>query len=413
MKPKLLLISYTFPPYPGIGGRRWAKFAKYLSELGHEIYVISATNNTGSTSLWFDDIANNPSIHIFPISSNYPLILDRSPDNVLKKIKYKFALLFMKLVSKGSPYDKALLWNEKALKLADSLISKHGIKHVIVSSAPFSTSYALLKLKALYPSLKYYVDFRDPWTWGSGYGMKSISASRLRNELDKEKSVIKDSDAIFVPVDVMYDHLITTYPLYKQKIKLLPHAFDEQEIVGQAKDERQKGSIVYYGSLYNGIGDYIESIARELENEDLRIDIYSDTTRYADLFERHKVLNKRVYYHKPLIGQDLFSRIKKASFVLFIHPDYGIDNLSTKFYEVIATRTPIIYVGKPGKVSQFIVSNKLGFFIQLSDMKEKIHICFQSNNEFDYNENFDVSVFSFAELSKELSNTYLNYDSEG
>ena len=47
----VLLISYSYPPYPGIGGRRWAKFSKYLSRLGFVIHVIDNISLLGSVSL--------------------------------------------------------------------------------------------------------------------------------------------------------------------------------------------------------------------------------------------------------------------------------------------------------------------------------------------------------------------------
>jgi hypothetical protein len=40
----ILIICYGFPPFPGIGGRRWAKFSKYLSSYGFNINVIASKN---------------------------------------------------------------------------------------------------------------------------------------------------------------------------------------------------------------------------------------------------------------------------------------------------------------------------------------------------------------------------------
>ena len=52
-KQHILLISYTFPPHPGIGGRRWAKFSKYLSKLNYIVHVIHVANPFDEDSLWF------------------------------------------------------------------------------------------------------------------------------------------------------------------------------------------------------------------------------------------------------------------------------------------------------------------------------------------------------------------------
>ncbi len=39
---RLLVISYFFPPYPGIGGARWAAMSEWLRRLGHEVTVVTS-----------------------------------------------------------------------------------------------------------------------------------------------------------------------------------------------------------------------------------------------------------------------------------------------------------------------------------------------------------------------------------
>ena len=52
----LLLICLEFPPVRGIGGRRWAKFAKELARRGHPVHVIRSAGHAGQLdSLWATD----------------------------------------------------------------------------------------------------------------------------------------------------------------------------------------------------------------------------------------------------------------------------------------------------------------------------------------------------------------------
>ena len=68
----ILIISHTFPPYKGIGGRRWAKFAKELARRGHPVHVVhSAGSEDLMGSLWTDD-ADRPGITAHPLPQRYP-----------------------------------------------------------------------------------------------------------------------------------------------------------------------------------------------------------------------------------------------------------------------------------------------------------------------------------------------------
>ena len=53
---KILIVCYSFPPHPGIGGRRWAKFSKSLSLKGYDIFVVGAKNIYDEASSWSKDV---------------------------------------------------------------------------------------------------------------------------------------------------------------------------------------------------------------------------------------------------------------------------------------------------------------------------------------------------------------------
>ena len=50
----VLIVSFYFPPYGGVGARRWAKFSKYLSKAGVKTHVLAA--NFDGNSPWTKDI---------------------------------------------------------------------------------------------------------------------------------------------------------------------------------------------------------------------------------------------------------------------------------------------------------------------------------------------------------------------
>ena len=78
----VLLVSYTFPPYKGIGGRRWAKFAKALARRGHPVHVIhSAGADSLKGSLWSADV-EHPNIITHPLPQR---VVDRDDMGLLHR----------------------------------------------------------------------------------------------------------------------------------------------------------------------------------------------------------------------------------------------------------------------------------------------------------------------------------------
>jgi glycosyltransferase involved in cell wall biosynthesis len=413
MPENLLLISYTFPPYPGIGGRRWAKFAKYLSKLGYQVHVVHAKNPFKEESLWLADVRKEPNIHTYELAPLYPKVLLTQPKTIAEKLNYRLSLLKVKLFSKGTPYDRGIFWKQPMLRLSRQLIEKHHISNIVVSCAPFSCAYYALELKKENKDLNLIIDLRDPWTWGKGYGYAGLASQRLKHEQMMEKAVVEQADMIFVPVDVMQRHLKSVYKEHSNKIALLPHGFDKEEIKPKTSTSSASIRIVFYGSLYEGIGEYFNVISDAIKNsKNVVLDIYSDSERYSAVFERNGLLKKTVFYHKSIPSDELFNELKTATYVLVIHPDYGVDNISTKFYEIIYSRTPILYVSKPGTTSKFVEDNRVGYFLELDSLESKLKSIFENKELYPYNNTYDNNGNSFDSLAESLIINYFKNDTK-
>ncbi|MCF8422793.1 MAG: hypothetical protein K9H41_00470 [Bacteroidia bacterium] len=390
---QILLISYTFPPSAGIGGRRWAKFAKYLSRLGYYVHVIYAPINTADKSLWIDDIIDNENIKLYPVKSSYPSILLLKPETIFQKINYRISLSLIKLTSKGTPYDRAWLWNKSMLRKAEYIIDFYKIKNVAVSCAPFSCAYYSLELKKKYNDLNLLVDFRDPWTWGQGYGFNNLSAKRLNYEKMMEGAVVKFSDKFFVPSIEMKKHLVVNYPAFEDKIFQLPHGFDEDEIIPQQKNYSKKLRLVLYGTLYNNLGPIFENLANFINNTNHKIslDIYSTTFTYKNTFKANQLLGNDVNYYKPISPKLLFKKFNEYDYALIIQPDFAKDFITTKIYEIIYSATPILLIANEGELSKFICNNNLGLFYTPNNLSKNLNSIFK----------YDASAFKLNQFKWE------------
>lgn len=407
-KKNILLICYTFPPYPGIGGRRWAKFAKYLAKIGYTVHVICAENPFPNESFYMEDIKSE-NIIVHPLRRNFPKVLIFGVKNILDKLLYRFALAFLKFKVKGNYYDRAVLWRRQLLKSSVSLIKEHNINEVIVTGAPFSLLYHCLDLKEKFPRIKLYGDFRDPWTTGNRFGIKIISKIRYEFEVRMEKLVVENFQNIFFPVKPMVEVMKSLYSDFSDKFILLQHAFDVEDAptsptIIKNKNEK-KINLIFYGTLYSESAKEIELIVSFLkQNKQITLQIYTETFSFLNIFEANGLLGNQVFYKKSIAPKLLFEKIKESDYVVFAHPyDPAGDGISTKFYEIINLRVPILFFGHDEYIKQFLTENRIGIFMEHDEKMEFNKMIL----EFKYNTNFEVNSFSFEYITNTVLITLL------
>ncbi|MEP7263143.1 MAG: hypothetical protein ABI772_01525 [Bacteroidota bacterium] len=363
-KERILIISYIFPPYPGIGGRRWTKFAKYFSKAGLEVHVICAKNVSEEQSVWLDDIVYDANIHVHQVNSFFPKIFTRTPEYPSGKIWYRLWRFFSSLLSKGYIYDRAIFSDRKFVAETERVINKFSIDKVIVTGAPFRLVYAITKAAGNWPGVDITADFRDPWTWEPAGDYQKLSKHRFDFEKQMEAYVIQNADRITVPSLSMKKHLDTTYPEYISKVMVLPHAWDEEEITGDEKNFNSQKRLIMFGTLYSNIDNAIRKVARELIREDgiLTLDIFSDSTAYHDIF-REEGAAHLVNYFPMLPSRQLYRRMKQYAAALIINNESDKDHVSTKFIELAASGTPVIYVAANGYAAEFVKYYQTGWHV--------------------------------------------------
>ena len=129
MEKKVVIVSYTFPPSHGIGGRRWAKFAKYLNRNGAAVKIL--TFSTGDGSNWNHDVSEYKNL-VDKLDPKQPFyLLNSMPDSVFSKIWYRVTLYLAQIKFSGNVYDPALMIKCQLFKYLDERL-KEGYCNVIV-----------------------------------------------------------------------------------------------------------------------------------------------------------------------------------------------------------------------------------------------------------------------------------------
>jgi len=368
---KTLLLCWDFPPNDGIGGRRWAKMAKWLLKSGHEIHVIKSKSKVRyQNSAWLSDVESDD-IHIYEVNTYLPVKWLNSKDNKFSdKLKHKFAAIYLTFFSNGTIYDKAIGKERDVVKLASKIIELNKIENLIVTGAPFNLIYYAAKIKLVFPKLFVLADYRDPWLNAVNYGMQNLSAKNKLAEQNKQNLVFETIDVITAPNSFLLDEIKATYTgsnLTKANFVELPHAYDEDDFLNS--DKLKNGTshalkIVYAGSVYLGAKSYFEEFINQInkyncKNEHLvELEIYMD-----DYKSLHQFQNAAISI-KPSVGKDIFKVISEADYVLILLAEHNKDFKTTKFYEFLPFQKPYLYIGSLGEVAKNISEDEMGFVIK-------------------------------------------------
>ncbi len=406
---KILIGTYLFPPSRDVGARRWAKFAKYLAHDGWDVFVVCRERILPSDLDFWNNETVHPGIHVIEIPRNYPDVLETVPRNILEKIKYKWEARKLKKSVSGNIYDRAILWRDQFVETCSRIIESEGIENMIVTGAPFRLCHFAVQLKRKY-GMRMACDFRDPWTWGQHFGYHELDPDAAKLEKMLEEEVVSASDHIFVPVGVMASHLRQAYPDFASKIHVLPHTADPDDIPVRKKSAT--GNLVkrflIYGSLYRDLDNEMKEMAGFFrENPGLAsLEIYSDQEIYRDVFLKNGMPGN-VHYHHGLPASDLFRHIYTADFVIFLSPEFARNYLSTKFFEVVFSGTPIVVAGENGECAKFVANNDFGVFLPSGNISKGLTKLCREGLPKNYNFDFDISDHLYPALTKRLINEFL------
>ncbi len=381
MSKRILIASFTFPPYSGIGGRRWAKFAKFLTKAGNQVQVVHAESSRPKGSLWENDVKMIPT-QTFP--TKFPVILETVPEGLLDKISYRRALRKVKRASEGSPYDRALFDREAFLSAMSKSIDAFSPDWVIITGAPFLLLKYGLDLIREFPKTKFLADFRDPWTWGEAFGYKYLTGSRLEFERNAEKSVCERYHAITTPSVEIKRRLQDSYPEVSDNIHLLSHGVDMDDLGGEPAQITECDYLIYGGNVYRGTEAELASIAREAFRKlGIKTVVHTSSVNIRSNSDGLTVL--------PSIPPNQFyQKVKSSKAVLFPIQENFKDSVSTKLFEFAACQKPIIAFGLEGDLSKLIEEKGLGRFLTSPDQTVECLASIQPS-ENDWYRNYEFS----------------------
>jgi glycosyltransferase involved in cell wall biosynthesis len=390
------IVSYTFPPSNEIGGRRWAKFSKQLKMLGHEVTIICSGNDKHNN--FYNEHYSGIEVRVLP--KKYPNWLSGLTNSFFEKILY---FLYTQLLSKFTSqnfFDRAYKWQKSLLNELDSVHQNKPINVLICSGGPFSILFYGALFKQRNKEIIYVADLRDPWTWGSLYGIPNLDSNKMKFQQLSERITVENCDVFACPTQNMIDFLKYKYNSFSSKFYLLPHAYDPDKFSFSKVDVKREG-FIYGGTLYSGIENYLKTLAGIVSknpNSGFKWKIY--TSSFYPLLD--ELFDKSDLNKFSLVTEDiLFDEIRKSAAYLAFYPETDKDLISTKFFEIMYTGTPILYIGEEGDVAKFIRDARAGVHILPKNMETELPPYLSGNVPFE-KDFFDVKKYSFPRVTQKF-----------
>lgn len=400
---KLLIISYYFPPYHRVGGRRWAKHAKYLFRMGIKTHVL-AGEFLNSTSSWDNDtLEYDKYITRVPLKKSYiPYFKRVLPKGFFNKIKWKLSLYtwdLRKVFLKGNYMDVSLNTINDFYFATKKIILENDINTVLLSVGPYRYSETLVLLKKKFPNIKYIIDYRDRWE----DGLEGLTRSQQNYENIKQIETLKAVDLV-VTVNDYIGKKITELELHR-KTYTLPHCVDDDFYHLNDNEPKKNSDIkfIYGGELYNGLENELRTFLTFMKLFESKVknkctgDFYITYPAYETIFKD----NPSIKSYSFLGIKDYQQKLSEADFILLFRPEWSLDSFSSKFFELLCLRKPILYFGKGGIVSDFLLTKKMGFHITNYNINEIVELVYRNTESKEIPDlKYDISTHSFEYQTK-------------
>lgn len=425
---KILIITYYWPPCGGAGVQRWLKFTKYLPEYGWEPIVLTvdpeyaeypAIDESLEKDIHPDvKVCKTKTLNYFRLGSGGrpPLKTTVSSDTgptvrVKNNLKNRLARFI-----RGNFFipDPRKGWNRFAVSRARELINEEGIKYVVTTSPPHSTQLIGLKLKSLFPAIKWIADLRDPWTdiyyYNQFYG--TLPARMYDRRL--EEKVLSKADKIITVGESLADLLSEKLKDPGKDISVITNGYDEDDFRNlQANVIPGKTTITYVGSITEQYPlkeflDVITDIYLSGRHDELSMKIAGHVSHnIKTLINDHPVsglINIIPYTgHRQSIKYMLESNI-----LLLLIPDYPLNELiiTGKIFEYLRTGKTILAIGPPeGDAAKIIREMKAGATFEKDDAVSIRNFILDSKN--DDRVNTDTGIYSHRSLVQDLTKSII------
>jgi glycosyltransferase involved in cell wall biosynthesis len=372
---KVLIVTYYWPPAGGPGVQRWLKFVKYLRDYHLEpvVYIPEDPDYPLLDETFLNEVPEDIEIIKGKIFEPYGIAklfskkqTSKISSGIIAEDKNQNFLQKLMLYIRGNFFipDARKYWIKPSVKILSAYIIENKITKIITTGPPHSVHLIGLKLKEQI-DLKWFADFRDPWTQIGYHKKLKLTRQSQRKHLKLESKVLNKADEIIVTSFTTREEFqnITSKP-----VTVITNGYEEISEAEISLDK--KFSISHIGSLLSGRDPKILwQVLRDLVAEDLSFEKDFKLKLAGTVSE--DVISSIKYHglenNLQLLGyvshEDALKLQRSSQLLLLIEIDSdetkGI--IPGKLFEYLAAQRPIIAIGPEGwDVSRILLDTQAG-----------------------------------------------------
>ena len=429
MSKKILVITYYWPPYGGVGAFRITKFVKYLVKAGWEITILAPDHAEVPI---FDksilkDVPSGIKLYrtkIFEPFNLYRKFTGQKPkeavsttifleDNKSWKTKISRWIRLNIFIP-----DAKIGWYPFAVTKGKEII-KNEKPNLIFSTSPPPTTHLIAGRLAKWSKLKWVADFRDPWTKISYYDTSGINYFSKKFNAYLEKKVLNQSNKLTLVNDGFFPGFANS-----QKTTIIPNGFDTDDLKSlQTRQPNNKFTIRYLGSFklnqnIEGLFGLFQSISEDnLMCKKIKIEFYGFTEPLIQRKIQAKNYNLEINFYNYVDRQTALNLIYAADMTLLIIGRSKLNKsiISAKIFDYVMAEKPVLAFGPlDGDANKILQKSNCGVMFAYDDLIEP-HLYLRSifinrkNGKADItiNKN-EIKKYDFKYLTRLLDQQFMN-----
>lgn len=367
---RILIITYDWPPRNSIASHRPYSWAKYWSEKGNNVTILTAQKKDFDKPL---DLVLPPIDNIKIIETVYGNKKIQTIPNFFNGYFLNVLKRFKKYISKYITINVDIRYNwYKDIKLNINLNNISFDFDIVVSTyGPEAAHLIAFEIKNINPNIIWLADYRDLWSISH---MLKLPNFLIRKIQKKELNIVGKNANLITTVSNELTYDLSKF--FNKEVYNITNGFDltfetlNSRILKNRINKVKEVKIVYTGMLYQGYRDPTPIIkAVELIN---KIDKYKDIvkiyfygTSSTSIDEFISNQNSSFIIKGGHLPQDIAIKMQlDADFLLLLESssENAKGVLTGKIFEYMASGNPILSLGskKNSAISKILIETKSG-----------------------------------------------------